>query len=184
MSATNLSFKVCHIPTLPNAAHAKELLDRVVLEFAPIVARRNYNLVSVSEFCCCNDGLDFEKSTRKRRKQSNNLLGYNQSRWGRGKIKSHTIHIRIRHATAHGIFMDYEDVAGTLAHELAHCEVGVSSLQRTEYTILYSCSSIRLNVLFYVVCYLANIGSKLPVDIHRWISHFLLSRWFHCPPVY
>lgn len=93
-------------------------------EFEPIIRRRNYNVRSVSEFCCCGDGLDFEPgSRRKRPKQPNNLLGYNQTSSGRfGKF--HTIHIRLRSEANHAVFKLYEDVAGTMAHELAHCVVG------------------------------------------------------------
>jgi hypothetical protein len=53
-------FKFCCIPKLPNASQAESLLLRVVREFQPIIARRGYNVASISEMCCCNDGLDFE----------------------------------------------------------------------------------------------------------------------------
>lgn len=100
------------------------MLERVVREFEPIVQRRKYNVRSVSELCCCNDGLDFEPNRqRKLRKSSDNIWGYNQTTW-HGGSKSHTIHLRLRHATGHSLFHVYEDVAGTLAHELAHCEYG------------------------------------------------------------
>lgn len=121
------SLKCCHIPKLANANQAKTLLGRVVREFEPIVKRRNYNVRSVSELCCCNDGLDFEPTAsggkrRKKRKMSNNIWGYNQitsTRHG----KSHTVHLRLRHPSNHqDRFFPYEDVAGTMAHELAHCE--------------------------------------------------------------
>jgi len=120
-----LAFKVCHVPNLPNPDYGKELLERVVREFQPIVQRRNYNVISISELCCCCDGLDFAPGAakRKRRKMSNNVWGYNQTSSFRGG-KSHTIHLRMRHPADHARFLPYEDVAGTLSHELAHCEHG------------------------------------------------------------
>jgi WLM domain len=127
----------CHpIPTLPNAPQARALLERVVREFAPIAQQRGYHVVSVSELCCCHDGLDFDdassgKGLRKKKKlakMNDNVLGYNQtttmSRGAGGgrNTKSHTVHLRLRPAHNHNILFDYEDVAGTMAHELAHCE--------------------------------------------------------------
>jgi hypothetical protein len=121
--------KCCHILSLPNADQAKTLLERVVREFEPIAKQRGYNVLSVSELCCCNDGLDFDPTAngnkrRKRRKMANNIWGYNQTT-SSGYRKSHTIHLRLRHTSNHHTrFLPYEDVAGTLAHELAHCEHG------------------------------------------------------------
>lgn len=123
-STSSTAIPCHHLPSLPNAQQAKTLLGRIMAEFEPIIRRRNYNIRSVSEFCCCGDGLD-SVSRRKRRKQANNLLGYNQTSWNSNNrnSKSHTIHIRLRHAANHSHLMQYEDVAGTMAHELAHCEV-------------------------------------------------------------
>jgi hypothetical protein len=121
--------KCCHILSLPNADQAKTLLERVVREFEPIAKQRGYKVLSVSELCCCNDGLDFDptangKKRRKRRKMANNIWGYNQTT-SSGYGKSHTIHLRLRHTSNHhDRFLPYEDVAGTMAHELAHCEHG------------------------------------------------------------
>lgn len=105
------------------------MLLRVVREFQPIITRRNYNVRSISELCCCGDGLDHTKGRRRGRKcnrMSNSIWGYNQTtffgRRRKNNNKSHTIHLRLRHPTDHTRFLGYEDVAGTLAHELAHCE--------------------------------------------------------------
>ncbi|EEC51243.1 predicted protein [Phaeodactylum tricornutum CCAP 1055/1] len=114
-----------HLPSLPGAEQARNMLERVVREFAPIVHRRGYHVRSVSELCCCHDGLDFDNTVprrRKRRRVASNVWGYNQTTFARGRPRSHTIHLRLRHATAHHRSHAYEDVAGTLAHELAHCE--------------------------------------------------------------
>lgn len=129
-----LPFPVCCISKLPNEKLAETLLQRVVREFVPIISRRKYNVASISEMCCCGDGLDAEPTAagrrrRKRRVMSANILGYNQTSFGgrganNGNDKTHTIHIRLRHASDHARFMQYEDVAGTLAHELSHCEFG------------------------------------------------------------
>eukprot|EP00977_Amphora_coffeiformis_P019593 scaffold7349_cov173-Amphora_coffeaeformis.AAC.74 len=119
--------EIYHIPTLPGADQARQMLERVVNEFRPIAKRRGYVILSVSELCCCNDGLDFRdkngKKPRKLSKVSANVLGYNRTMSRNGE-KTHTIHLRLRHAQNHNRFFPYEDVAGTLAHELSHCEHG------------------------------------------------------------
>lgn len=121
---------IFHIPTLPQADQSRQMLERVVSEFRPIAKRRGYMVLSVSELCCCNDGLDFrndgQRSKRKLNKVGNNIWGYNRTIWrhGRHGPKVHTIHLRLRHAQNHNRFLAYEDVAGTLAHELSHCEYG------------------------------------------------------------
>jgi DNA-dependent metalloprotease WSS1 len=138
--------KVYHIPKLHNDVYAKQLLNRVVQEFLPILQRRQYNVRSISELCCCNDGLDFQhehdlqeandnngtkqttKSKRRRRRKirkvADNIWGYNRTSFSYGQQREHTIHIRLRHTADHTKFLLYEDVAGTLAHELSHCEFG------------------------------------------------------------
>ena len=140
-----------HIPTLPHADYAKALLERVVREFEPIAHERGYNIRSVSELCCCHqDGLDFAEMKKKNnnsassatssssssssrgagrrrqklRKQPDTIWGYNMTTRSAQGRSSHTIHVRLRHARHHDRFHAYEDVAGTLAHELAHCEHG------------------------------------------------------------
>ncbi len=107
---------------LHQADSCKALMERVVREFLPIILRRGYKILSVSEFCCCGDGLD-ALCRRKKKKQPDNVLGYNQT-LSRNGNKSHEIHLRMRHVQHHSAFYDYEDIAGTFAHELAHCERG------------------------------------------------------------
>lgn len=129
-SSLSVSVPFYHIPNLADEKLAKDLLQRIVTEFYPIIQRRQYRVMSISEMCCCSDGLDFQltpdgKPRRKIRRQSNNIWGYNRSsfwRSGRASMSSHTIHIRLRQPTNHARLLSYEDVAGTLAHELAHCE--------------------------------------------------------------
>jgi DNA-dependent metalloprotease WSS1 len=121
-----------HIPTFTNEQPAKILLNRIVQEFIPIIQRRKYNILSISELCCCSDGLDYTTTTtttnnkrrRKIRKVSNNIWGYNRTVFNNYSNKQHTIHIRLRHPTNHQLFLSYEDIAGTLAHELSHCVYG------------------------------------------------------------
>lgn len=75
--------------------------------------------------CCCEDGLDYLNSKkggkrgRKTRRMPNNVLGYNLTQGS-----SHRIHLRLRNPTNHGTFYNYDDIAGTMCHELAHCERG------------------------------------------------------------
>jgi DNA-dependent metalloprotease WSS1 len=139
--SSSFSFQVAHIATLPNAAEALALLQRVCHEFQPILQRRGYNVLSVSEMCCCGDGLCPRKQQGRKNKKimASNVLGYNQTTFFSGattsrrgnknknknnKMKSHTIHLRLRHPQDHARLYLYEDVAGTMAHELSHCEIG------------------------------------------------------------
>lgn len=124
---------VASLTMLDQADHAAALLYRIYQEFFPIIQRRCYAVRSVSELCCCGDGLDHLQQRNQhhsfrrritRRKQADNILGYNltTSQQG-GSYSSHTIHLRLRRADNHNIFFSYEDIAGTMSHELAHCEV-------------------------------------------------------------
>ena len=115
-----------HIPNLTSADVCAATLKRVLDEFGPIIQKRGYRVLSVSEMCCCGDGLDYDKKRRGRklRKQSNNVLGYNSTRFfggRRGGSKTHTIHLRLRDPRNHNRLYPWEDVAGTMAHELSHC---------------------------------------------------------------
>lgn len=115
--------KVKHIPHLDDAENALRLLTRIYNEFYPIVERRSYRVLSLSEMCCCGDGLDHDdsrKRKRKRRIMRSNVLGYNATSSG----GTHTIHLRLRDARNHNRLLHYEEVAGTMSHELAHCVVG------------------------------------------------------------
>jgi hypothetical protein len=111
---------------LPMAEICRQTLERIWKEFAPIIRRRGYNVKSISELCCCGDGLDTTRS-RKLRKQSDNVWGYNQTtffgrRGGSSKTTSHNIHLRLRQPKHHATqLLSWEDVAGTMAHELSHC---------------------------------------------------------------
>ena len=99
-----------------------QMLERISVEFGPIIARRGYHVVSISELCCCGDGLKRQGS------KSNNVWGYNQTIFVRrgggigGNATSHEIHLRLRNPSNHGTqLLPWEDVAGTMAHELSHC---------------------------------------------------------------
>lgn len=136
-SSSSFQFKIQHIPNLPDADHAAALLRRIQSEFQLIVEKRKYILTSITEMCCCEDGLDHitnqnfrnrnstggAKRGRKTRRMPNNVLGYNLTQGSRGGTSVHRIHLRLRHPTKH-TFFPYEDIAGTMCHELAHCERG------------------------------------------------------------
>jgi hypothetical protein len=109
-----------HISNLLSEHVCRDTLQRIHNEFFLIVQRRGYNVLTISEFCCCGDGLDqLPRRRRKLKKQHNNVLGYNSTRFG--KTKSHTIHLRLRDARNHNQLLPWEDIAGTMAHELSHC---------------------------------------------------------------
>jgi hypothetical protein len=92
--------KLCHIPNLPHSDVCEATLKRIQQEFGPIVKLRGYRVLSVSEMCCCGDGLDHAGSRRRKlRKQSANVWGYNMTRFGRPK--THTIHLRLRDPRDH-----------------------------------------------------------------------------------
>ena len=99
-----------------------QMLERISVEFGPIIARRGFHVVSISELCCCGDGL------KRQGTKSNNVWGYNQTLFVRrgggigGNSTSHEIHLRLRHPNHHETqLLPWEDVAGTMAHELSHC---------------------------------------------------------------
>lgn len=119
------TMKAYTILSLDRADEARALLDRIRAEFLPIAQARGYSVASVSEMCCCGDGLDSSGGKRKARVQHRSVLGYNASD-GRG---AHRIHLRLRDPTNHSILLPYEDVAGTMAHEMAHCVHGNHSAQ-------------------------------------------------------
>jgi hypothetical protein len=120
--------QLCHIPNLPNAKQCRSLLERIYKEFYPIMEKRGYNVCSLSEMCCCGDGLDH--NIRKGRRTALKIMGpqvagYNMTTRGGGRYgKSHSIHLRLRSAQDHSIVLSYEEVAGVMAHEMAHCVHG------------------------------------------------------------
>jgi WLM domain. len=128
------SFVIHNITTLPSDENAMALLRRVQSEFTIIAQKRGYAISSVTEMCCCADGLDHlpgKKRGRKTRTMPNNVLGYNltQGTRGGGQRRSvHRIHLRLRHPNRH-TFYSYDDIAGVMCHELAHCEVGPHNAQ-------------------------------------------------------
>jgi len=120
-SSNNSKIAVQHIPSLPNDKEAAAILRRIHSEFHVIIDRRGWNISSITEMCCCGDGVDCLKK-RKTKVMPNNVLGYNRTSFSRrGNI--HDIHLRLRHPGTHAL-LDYESVAGTMCHELAHCVRG------------------------------------------------------------
>ncbi len=117
---------LCVIPNLSQSDACQRILHRIHDEFGPIIQRRGYNVTSISELCCCGDGLDHRPGTKKKcRKMGANVWGYNQTTFFRSGARGktlHAIHLRLRNAQNHSRLNSWEDVAGTMAHELAHCE--------------------------------------------------------------
>mmetsp|Transcript_29313 Transcript_29313/g.61796 ORF Transcript_29313/g.61796 Transcript_29313/m.61796 type:complete len:459 (+) Transcript_29313:309-1685(+) len=112
---------VRHIQSLSNEKEAAAILRRIHSEFHVIIQRRGWNVTSITEMCCCGDGIDCLRK-RKTKVMRNNVLGYNRTgSTRRGKV--HDIHLRLRHPRTHEL-MDYESIAGTMCHELAHCVRG------------------------------------------------------------
>ncbi|KAL7525777.1 hypothetical protein ACHAXR_001155, partial [Thalassiosira sp. AJA248-18] len=112
---------VQHIPSLTNDKEAAAILRKIHSEFHTIIERRGWNVISITEMCCCGDGVDCLKKGRKTKTMPDNVLGFNLTTWQRGK--SHAIHLRLRNPRSHTL-LPYEDIAGTMCHELAHCVRG------------------------------------------------------------
>jgi hypothetical protein len=119
-----------HIPHLPHADSAAATLQRIALEFMPIIRQRGYDVRTVSEFCCCGDGLDYQLGGQRlcvRRggdiagHGQSDVAGYNLLERTRGIQTVHSIHLRLRATNNHELFLPYEQVVLTMAHELAHC---------------------------------------------------------------
>ncbi len=122
--SSNSKIVVQHIPNLPNDNEAAAILRRIHHEFKEIIERRNWNVRSITEMCCCGDGKDHtphKRGGRKTKIMPNNVLGYNLT--ASSYTKTHEIHLRLRHPRTH-VLLDYESVAGTMCHELAHCVRG------------------------------------------------------------
>ena len=112
------------LTSLPDADRAGEILERLRREFLPIAKARGYTVTSLSEMCCCGDAGrrgGGRRGGRGGRPMSNNVWGYNQSHGRGGTCR---ISIRLRQPTDHGTILPYENAAGTMAHELAHCVHG------------------------------------------------------------
>lgn len=140
---------VQHIPPLSQADTAKAILHRIKSEFEPIIRRRGYQVHSITEMCCCSDGLDHcphtfsNRNHRKTKIMPDNVLGYNltmgyrrqrnkdgpSSSSSSSSSSTHRIHLRLRYPPSagswnHHTLYDYEHIAGTMCHELAHCVHG------------------------------------------------------------
>lgn len=115
--------KVQHIPHLPSAEKAQSILERIKKEFGPIATARKWNITSLTEMCCCDDGAhhtmnhktDYNGKTNSKKKgrgvqMSAQVWGYNLSSWYGGR-KSSKIHLRLRDPQNHSYLLPYESVA-------------------------------------------------------------------------
>ena len=130
---------------MPNADQTASTVRRLAQEFIPIIRQRQYNVTSVSEFCCCGDGMDYHfggqslsvrPGERISGHESERVMGYNRVilpngkyRNGGGKQYFHmdtvrytsSIHLRLRSPYDHTQLIPYELVCENFCHELAHC---------------------------------------------------------------
>ena len=117
----NSKIIVQHIPNLPNDTDAAAMLRKIHYEFNEIIERQKWNVSSITEMCCCGDGKDHTPHKRgggrKTKIMPNNVLGYNLT--ASSYTKTHEIHLRLRHPRTH-VLLEYESIAGTMCHELAH----------------------------------------------------------------
>ena len=119
-------FFVQHVSSLPHCNEAGEILRRIHSEFQILIQKRGYNVTSVTELCCCGDGVEHvpdcnskrtRRSVGRKRTMPDNVLGYNLTTGHR----RHRIHLRLRYPHTHTLY-PYDDIAGTMYHELAHCK--------------------------------------------------------------
>jgi WLM domain len=130
---------------MPNAQQTAATLRRLAHEFIPILRQRQYNVTSVSEFCCCGDGMDYQlggqslsvrPGERIAGHESERVMGYNRvvllhdgtnQYCGKRPFGIDTarytssIHLRLRSPSDHSQFVSYEQVCEHFCHELAHC---------------------------------------------------------------
>ena len=127
-----------HIPDLPDSDYAKYLMTHLAATFVPIIQQRGYDILHVSEFCCCGDALEYNPNmmgsgggkycipkhyTTLQGNTREELLGYHhvvRRKHSRYSKPQHTIHLRLRHPKNHHLFFKLETVVTTMAHELAH----------------------------------------------------------------
>lgn len=125
--------KIQHIPNLADNRKCAEMLERLRAEFGPIVEKRGWRVLSLTEMCCCGDGdAHFSSSGGKKRSRGrgrimgHNVGGYNMAR---GDARTSLgIHIRLRRPKSHTL-LPYEEVSNVMAHELAHITVGSHSAE-------------------------------------------------------
>jgi WLM domain len=129
---------------MPNADQTAATLRRLAHEFVPIIRQRQYNVISVSEFCCCGDGMDYQFGGRSLSvrpgerisgHESERVMGYNRVILPNGKNRNggkqyfhidterytSSIHLRLRSPYDHTQLIPYEQVCENFCHELAHC---------------------------------------------------------------
>ena len=104
---------------------AATILAQLSAEFMPIIQRRGYRVSSVSEMCCCGDGLESslhkendaaagidddndKKVVPKEKIQHMCGQGYNRIKVISRGVTSHAIHLRLRHPDDHRILLGYD----------------------------------------------------------------------------
>jgi hypothetical protein len=94
-----------HMPHLPHAPHAAALMTQIAQNFVPIIRQRGYDIRTVSELCCCGDGLDYLLGGGKYcvpvgqnigGHTASDVGGYNRLEPTRGSFRVHSIHLRLR----------------------------------------------------------------------------------------
>lgn len=118
--------KFYHMSNLHMAEMAATILAQLSAEFMPIIQRRGYRVSSVSEMCCCGDGLvssshkendtaagnDDDHNNRtivpKEKIQHMCGQGYNCIKVISRGVTLHAIHLRLRHPDDHTVLLGYD----------------------------------------------------------------------------
>jgi len=122
-----------HIPNLVNNEKCAEMLERLRAEFGPIVERRGWRVLTLTEMCCCGDGDAHFPSggNNKKRRGRGRIMGHNVGGYNMARGDARTslgIHIRLRRPKSHTL-IPYEEVRDVMAHELAHIRHGPHSAE-------------------------------------------------------
>ena len=71
-----MQLRIQHLEKLPESDKAAAILRRIRKEFATIIQKRGWSVTSVTEMCCCGDGLDCLKKRKTKVMQDNVSVGY------------------------------------------------------------------------------------------------------------
>ncbi len=101
--------KTSEIQNLPGSNISLNLLNRLSEDFEPVVKARGWNVLQLNEFCCCTN------NTKPR-----NVAGYCIPAGNSRTALQICIRLRPHGTCGSAIFLPYESLAKTMAHELAH----------------------------------------------------------------
>ncbi|GMH80071.1 hypothetical protein TrST_g2847 [Triparma strigata] len=100
-----------------SSQEAYSLLLRLENDFTPYLHSRNFTIQSLNELCCCG---------KSKMGKNHSILGYCMP--AGNKVHSRGIYIRLRRPQSHE-FLPYDDIFGTMCHEVTHIVHGSHSAE-------------------------------------------------------